>query len=300
MSAARCALAAGAALGESPVWSVQEQVLYWIDMGAWEERGVAPTLNRFDPSTGDNRRWPLPEAVGCFALREGGAILALQSGIHDFDFARDQLQLLAPSNFSSPLLRFNDGRCDRQGRFWSGQAQQIGPGIARGLGALTRYDGRTLETRLGGITVSNGLAFSPDGRTLYYADVLQWRVYACDYDTERGEPGEPRVFLQFPEGIVPDGAAVDEEGGYWIALYKAGKVARYLPSGQLDREITLPVSCPTMVAFGGPDLRTLYITTASHRLSETERTQQPLAGAIFSCEPGVRGLPEPLFQPGAP
>lgn len=299
MSAVRCVLAAEAQLGESPVWSVAEQALYWIDMGAWADRGVAPSLNRYDPASGATRRWQLSEPVGCVALREGGALLALNSGIHDFDFARQQLRLLEKSGFDPAQLRYNDGRCDRQGRFWIGQAQNVGPDIPRGLGALSCYDGRSLRAHIHGITVSNGLAFSPDGRTMYYADVLQWRVYACDYDSERGVPGEPRVFIEFPRGVVPDGAAVDAEGGYWIALYNAGKVARYWPDGRLDREIALPVSCPTMVAFGGADLSTLYITSASHRLSEAERAAQPLAGGIFCCEPGVRGLPEPLFRPAA-
>lgn len=299
MSEVDCVLAAGAQLGETPTWSLAEQVLYWIDMGAWAEdgSGVAPSLNRFDPASGATRSWPLAEPIGAFALRDGGALLALSSGLHDFEFATQRLQLLQASGFDAAQLRYNDGRCDRQGRFWIGQAQQrIGADLPRGLGALSRYDGRSLRAMIPGITVSNGLAFSPDGRTLYYADVLQWRVYACDYDIERGEPGPPRQFLSFPQGVVPDGAAVDAEGGYWIALYNAGKVARYWPDGRFDREIRLPVSCPTMLAFGGADLGTLYITSASHRLTAAQRAEQPLAGGIFSCRPGVRGLAEPLFR----
>lgn len=299
MSQLRCALAASAHLGESPVWSVSEQVLYWIDMGNGSGSAAhGATFNRFNPATGTSRAWPLPEPIGAFALTEtGGALLALRSGMHHFDVVTGTLRLLQASPFDAAQLRFNDGRCDRQGRFWIGQAQNIGPDLPRGLGALCRYDGHTLDAQIPGITVSNALAFSPDGRIMYYADVLQWCVFACDYDIERGVPGTPRRFLQFAQGVVPDGAAVDAEGGYWLALYNAGKVARYLPDGSLDREIALPVSCPTMVAFGGAALDTLYITTARHRLSAAQLAQQPLAGSILCCEPGVRGLPEPLFRP---
>lgn len=299
MTVIDCALPLAAQLGESPVWSQREQALYWIDMGH-DDPCEGVSINCFNPASGRNQSWPLSERIGAFALSEGGgALLALRSGMHHFDFKTGQTRLLAPSAFTSPLLRYNDGRCDRQGRFWVGQAQPVAPDIPRGQGALCRYDGHTLSTHGGGITCSNGMAFSPDGRTMYYADVLQWRVFACDYDPERGTMGPTRTFIEFPKGVVPDGAAVDAEGGYWIALYNAGKLARYLPDGSLDREIALPVSCPTMVAFGGADLGTLYITTAQHRLTPEQRAQQPQAGMLLSCRPGVQGLPEPLFRPGA-
>lgn len=302
MSEVRCAYAAAAALGESPVWDPQHQRLYWIDMGNRAHGGEAgASLHQWSPATDAHRVWSLPEHVGCFALRDGdGAILAMGAGVHDLDFETGQITPLSLASFTDTQrragLRYNDGRCDRQGRFWFGQAQQVSAELPRGLGALSCYDGHQLRTGiLPGITVSNSLAFSPDGRTLYYGDVLRWTVYACDYDPEHGVPGAPRPFITVPEGTIVDGAAVDAEGGYWLALYRAGKVVRYRTDGTVDREIALPVSCPTMLAFGGPELRTLYITTASHSLTAQQRDEQPLAGAVLAVDVDIAGLAEPRF-----
>lgn len=294
-----CCLAAGAALGESPMWSVDEQVLYWIDMGIWQQpqSGPSPSLNRYDPRTGNNISWLLAEPIGAYALRvQRGAILALRSGLHDFDFTSRRLCKLAAAPAGGEHLRFNDGRCDRQGRFWVGQAQTITAGIENGQGSWYRYDGIELSAQIDGVSIANGLAFSPDGRTMYAADVIGRVVHAYDYDAERGIAGGRRRFAEFEPGVVPDGATVDAEGGYWIALYGAGKIARFLPDGRLDREIPLPVKNPTMLAFGGAALDTLYITSASHRLSDDERRRQPEAGGLFCCKPGVVGLPESLYR----
>lgn len=306
----RCVLAAGAVLGESPVWSEQEQALYWIDMGRWNGADPTPSvppsldapgaasINRFDPLTGATRRWGLPESIGCFALKAGGgALLAQVDGLFEMDFASGHRQRVAGVDSDRRVFRFNDGKCDRQGRFWVGQVQARNSGEL--AGALFRYDGRSLEPQLQGIGAANGLAWSPDSRQMYFADVMKWAVWVFDFDPERGVASRQRLFAQFPVGVVPDGAAVDEEGGYWIALYGTGKIARYRPDGSLDREVLLPVSQPTMLAFGGPKLDTLYITSAAQRLSEDQLAKQPAAGGIFAFEPGVRGLPEPLFRGSA-
>lgn len=292
----RCVDDAHAHLGESPMWSQAERALYWIDIGGDGHRAA---LHRHDPYGNASRSWPLPESVGALALCDGGAILALQSGLHRLDFASGDLRLLAPAAHDRERLRYNDGRCDRQGRFWIGQAQtRVGDG-PNGQGALWRYDGHTLQAIVPDIGVANGIAFSADGRTMYYADVLRSTVFACDYDIETGLPGAAREFVRFAPGVVPDGATVDADGGYWIALYRAGKLARHGPDGRLDREIALPVSCPTMVAFGGDELDLLFVTSASHRLTAAERAAQPQAGGLFCCRPGVRGLPETRFRASA-
>jgi L-arabinonolactonase len=293
-----CTAATCSRLGESPVWSVAEQALYWVDIGAGEpEAGQPPSwLHRFDPAEGSTRSWALPETVGSFALCEGGgALVAILSGLHHLDFASGKLTLRVKTPYDPALQRFNDGKCDRAGRFWVGQVRRsaIEPPP---VGDLYCYDGRTL--RAGGFIhgTSNSLAWSPDNRTLYFSDSVHSTVWAMDYDIERGTFDNRRPFVSTPQRTIFDGAAVDAEGGFWVALFRGGKVQRYLPDGRLDREIVLPVSNPTMMAFGGPDLRTLYITTASAFLTDGELAQQPLAGALFCCEPGVQGLPEPLFR----
>jgi len=287
-----CILDARAHLGESPVWSVEEQALYWVDIGHWPGSGAPASVNRFDPASGTTRQWPMPQPVGCMALDvSGGAVVALVSGMHHLDFTTQALTPLAPATYDVSIARLNDGKCDRAGRFW------VGDCLAKeGSGYLYCLRGNELQAQLDGITAANGLAWSPDNRIMYFADSRQRTVWAFDYDLERGTMSNRRVFVQAPSGVVLDGAAVDAEGGYWIALYNTGKIARYRPDGTLDREIRLPVTRPTMMAFGGRDLATLYITTASHRLTKEELAAQPLAGGIFALEPGVRGLPEPKFE----
>lgn len=293
----RCAYAAGDRLGESPVWDERAQRLYWLEMGDRALGGDQPAaLQSWSPASGDYRRWPLPGTVGCFALREaGGVVLAMDDGVHLLDLADGRLRGLATAPWRDDQrqagLRSNDGRCDRQGRFWFGQAQRVGA-ADRPLGALSRHDGATLRGGwLPGIGIANGLAFSPAGDRLYYGDAARRTVYVCDYDIHRGEPGPPRLFATAPEGCMLDGAAVDAEGGYWQALFGAGRLRRYTPDGRVEREIRLPTDNPTMLAFGGPDLRTLYITTATLAL----RAPQPLAGAVLAVAAPVPGLPEPRF-----
>jgi len=299
---ARCVHAAGAVLGETPVWSAEEQCLYWIDVGHWPAAPPAgepaAVLHRFDPAGGRQRRWALPQAVGSFALEEGGtALLALADGLYRLDLASEQLSPVLAAPYDTNSQRFNDGRCDPAGRFfWVGTAQRPDPALPAGVGALYCFDGETLRMQMQGVSAANGLAFSPDSRTMYFSDSRQRTVWAFDYDVETGRLGERRVFVQVEPGIVLDGAAVDVEGGYWIALYNGGKVVRYRPDGRLDLEIPLPVQRPTMVAFGGAELQTLYVTSASHRLSAAERAAQPLAGGLFSVDVGVRGVREPRFH----
>lgn len=279
--------------GESPVWSAGEGRLYWVDQ-------EAHTLNRFDPETGGNEAWRMPALCSSFGLRGAGrkVLVALRTGLFDFDPAMGVLDSLAAAPYAVEDQRFNDGRCDRQGRFWIG-AVDLRFSQTRELGQarVYRYDERGLAAPIEDITCTNGLAFSPDGRTMYLADTTIARVYAFDYDMATGTPSNRRVFMKLGRGEgLPDGAEVDSEGGYWIALLQANAIARYRPDGSLDFRIDVPVLQPTKIAFGGPDLSTLYLTSASHRHMPGDQPLGADAGAIFAIGgTGYRGIPEPMF-----
>jgi sugar lactone lactonase YvrE len=284
-----CVLDAKAQTGESPVWVPEEQALYWTDI-------PGKTLNRFDPATGANRVWPMPEEVGSFALREGGGLIAaLRSGFALIDLERGQIERLIDPEADRPENRFNDGRCDRQGRFWAGSMNE--PRDARS-GALYRLDAERRCRRMADdVMVANGLAFSPDDRVMYWSDSRALTIYAFDFDAASGAIGNRRIFARLePHQGGPDGAAVDAEGGYWSACYRGARVMRFRPDGTIERKIRLPVSRVTMCAFGGPDLRTLYITSARGGLSAADLEREPLAGGIFALEVDVQGVPEPRFK----
>ena len=283
-----CVLDARASLGECPVWSVAERVLYWVDINA-------PALNRFDPATGENRVMPMPESIGCFALRErGGFVVALRGG---FWFARSDGTLetkIADAPYAPARHRFNDGRCDPQGRFLAGAMNEARDANSAGLWRLDA-DG-SLNRVLGDMMISNGLAFSPDGRTMYHTDTPTLCIRAFDYDAATGTPSNSRVFAQFHEETDrPDGAAVDSEGCYWIALYRGGKVLRLSPAGRVLDTFAVPAMCPTMCAFGGPDLTTLYVTSARQLRADEELQRLPQSGGIFAMRVAVPGRREPLF-----
>ena len=266
---------------------------------SWLLAEAAPA-NRFDPRSGAHAQWPFDTDVACCApLLDGGLLLALRSGLARFDPARGALAPLpVPLPYDPREERFNDGKADPQGRFWVGTIYEPrDPPRA----ALYRFAAGTLERVAGDITVSNGLAWSPDGRTLYWADTKAHRVQAFDFDAAAGTLSRPRTFAQFapraPDqplasyGGRPDGAAVDAEGGYWVAMYEGARVLRFAPDGTLTREVALPVRCPTMPCFGGPDLRTLYITTAREKRPADELAREPLAGCVLQLRVDVPGLP---------
>jgi sugar lactone lactonase YvrE len=294
-SAIACVLDAKAATGECPVWSVSEQALYWIDIGA-------PALNRFDPLQGENQSWPLPEAVGAFALMpDRRALLALRGGLDVLDLGTGGRRRCAEAPYDPARSRFNDGRCDRAGRFWGGTLRDAGPAADAALYRYDgrydgRYGGRGLVQMVGGLGQANGLAFSPDDRVLYHADTAARTIYAYDFTIEDGSLSGRRVFarLNADQG-KPDGAAVDRDGFYWCACHGGGRLLRFRPDGALDREILLPVSQPTMLAFGGSDLATLYVTSERHGLDAGQLSREPYAGGILALPAGCVGLPEPSF-----
>jgi sugar lactone lactonase YvrE len=281
------------ATGESPVWQAQENALYWVDIPAGR-------LHRWQPD-GKTDCWQADEMLACIARSPAGHWLGAQeSGVFKLVPRTDgrlRAEKLADVEHPRPQLRFNDGRCDRQGRFWA-STMQTNMGVDA-VGALYRYDPdtRQLTAQVEGLVVPNGLAFSPDGRTLYLSDSHPTRqqIWAFDYDIDSGTPHNRRHFVDMnAHPGRPDGAAVDSEGCYWICAIDAGLVLRFTPEGKLDRSLPLPVKKPTMCAFGGARLDTLFVT--SIRPQGIDLSDQPLAGGVFALNPGVKGLPEPMAR----
>lgn len=282
------------AVGESPVWCAAEQALYWTDIPARK-------LHRWQAAVGRVDSWTTPQMVGCMAAigAPGQWIAAMEDGVYALALHEggqvDSLRLAAAEH-AQPGMRFNDGRCDRQGRFWAG-SMVMDMGLAARAGVLYRHSPRAgLLPVVSGLITPNGLAFSPDGRTMYLSDSHPRAqcIWAFDYDTATGVPSNRRVFVDMnPLPGRPDGAAVDAEGCYWICANDAGLLHRFTPAGKLDRSIPLPVQKPAMCAFGGAGLDTLFVT--SIRPAGTDLAEQPLAGGLFAVRPGVCGLPEPEF-----
>jgi sugar lactone lactonase YvrE len=290
------ALRAGAELGEHPLWSAEGACLYWLDI----ERA---TINRFDPTASGNTAWPLPARPGCFAFRaEGGAVVAAQDGIYDLDFATGAATRRVAPLHDPAVMRFNDGRTDRQGRLWVGTVRVDMDLTNTAANAYYRLGAQGLEKVLDGVGITNGTAFSPDGTTMYRAQTETRQIFAYDYDVATGAPSNPRVFATVPDQYgMPDGATVDTDGGYWVALARlpgtapTGGVARFTPDGRLDRYIELPVPFVTMPAFGGPNLSTLYVTTARLEVFMPDGVPEA-AGDIFALETEFRGAPEVKFK----
>ena len=283
------ALDAHAIIGESPTWCAARQLLFWIDV-------KAPALHCLDPRDGTDRAWMLPAEIGCFAVTEDGgrAVLGLRSGLFGLDLPDGTPTPIAPPPFDPATHRFNEGGCDATGRFWLGTMFEPEPGVAAAPspGALHSYSPAEGLRRHGDASLEpNGMAWSADGGTMYLAHSRAQRVLAFPFEGAAGRLGAARDFLTVPRELgVPDGAAMDAEGCYWLAIHRGGRLRRYRPDGRLDRELLLPVSCPTMCAFAGPELDTLFITTASHG-----RSDEPHAGGVFRCRPGIRGLPRSPF-----
>ncbi|MGF1527215.1 MAG: SMP-30/gluconolactonase/LRE family protein [Candidatus Competibacterales bacterium] len=284
----RCVLDARAQLGECPRWDEVNQRLYWVDIDGFR-------LHGFDPATKALETLQLTEEIGCFALTQGGDfIAALRSGFCRIASLQGGLTPLPSPDYDRTTTRFNDGRCDPKGRFWAGTlyAPKDHPG---GGWYCLEADG-TFRRRGRAVTTANGLAFDQRGAYLYYADTPEHVVYRCAFDLATGDVGEPTVFHRFPRGQGrPDGAAVDGEGHYWSALYAGGRIVRLDPQGQQVAEIAVPAPYPTMVAFGGADLKTLFITTARGRCTPDELARYPQSGGLFAVEVAVAGLAEPRF-----
>lgn len=275
-------------LGESPVWDTHRNRLYWVD-------GVSRLIRALDPASGELHQWPTPSMIGSVALTEGtGLVCGLADGIWLADIETGDFEPLFRPEPADPAIRFNDGKTDRQGRFLCGSM-----GVhADPLGCLWRLDAAG-NTRVfaEGIRISNTLCFSPDGRTMYFADSLERMIQAFPYGPSDDDLGDPRAFVDTsPWGSGPDGATVDSEGCLWTCLIQVGKIARFTPGGALDRLLDAPTDLPSSLAFGGPDMDRLYVTSIADSGSGRAVSKHPHGGCLHVIEGlGVRGIPETPF-----
>ena len=283
------------ATGESPVWSAREQALYWVDI-------PAKRLHRWSLADATSQSWEAPQMLACIArYGDGSWIAGMENGLFRLVATDDGTLSGTPLTsvpHAQPGMRFNDGRCDRQGRFWAG-TMLLDMAAGAPVGAMYRYNaGQTepLHAQLDGFIVPNGLAFSPDGAIMYLSDSHPGvqKIWAFDYDTDSGTPHNRRLFVDMNNYMGrPDGAAVDADGCYWICGNDAGLIHRFTPAGKLDQSLVVPVKKPTMCAFGGPNLDTLFVTSIR---PGGDISDQPLAGGVFALRPGVKGLQEPEFR----
>jgi sugar lactone lactonase YvrE len=276
-------------LGESPCWHAEDQCLYWVD-------AFAPAIRRLDPSSGNVSSVAMPADIGSFVFaRDGSVVAGMRTGFNRLVLATGAVQPIANPLPPDPRLMLNDGKCDRRGRYWCASVHSDFVGRQA---ELFRLDpDLTAKCIDGGFIIGNGIAFSPDDRRMYFADSRDETVWVYDFDLDSGTVSNRRVFFSTAsiEGRV-DGATCDSEGNYWCALVHGGAVACISPEGRMIRRIEVPARHPTMVAFGGPDLDQLYVTSASSLLKPEERTTWPHAGKLFRIDGlGARGMAEPRF-----
>ena len=276
-------------IGESPVWSVAQQALYWVDV-------EGKLVQRIDPATGDVERWTMPEVTSCIGLRQrGGLVAGTRTGFIFLDTTTGAVTPITHPEADMPGNRFNDGKVDRAGRFWAGTKNIANS--SETTGSVYRLDPNLEAHRIDrGISCVNGIAWAPDNRTMYLCDTWLRCIYAYDFEPAAGVARNRRLFVQLaPEDGYPDGLTVDADGFLWNAHYDGWRITRYAPDGRIDRIVRMPVQQVTSVMFGGANLRTLFVTSAKLRLAPEARASQPLAGHVFAFEPGVKGLPEPMF-----
>jgi L-arabinonolactonase len=270
-------------LGESVTWHPALRRVLWVDIQRSEWWSL-------DPLTGAASPQKMAERVTCYAPRRaGGFLVGFASGFALFDPATGWRKDLAAFEPELPHTRPNDGRTDRQGRFICGGFDEV---EGKFISSVVRVDPNGQVTTLfGGVACANGICFSPDGRTLYFADSPARTIWAFDYDIGSGQISNRRVLTGF-EGQpgIPDGSCVDAEGYIWNAQWNGHRVVRYSPDGRVERIVSVPVLNPSCVAFGGDDLSTLYITTARYQMSPAQLAAEPDSGALFACVPGVKGL----------
>lgn len=288
MTVVELALDVRAELGEGPLWDDRRQRLLFVDI-------MRGRVHEFDPATGADRVVEFPWPVGAVALHENGDwLIAAANGFHTANPETGTTQLVAPVEADLVGNRMNDGYVDARGRFWAGTMNMHG---VRDEGTLYRLDPNgTVSPMITGVSISNGIDWSPDNRTAYYVDTPTGRIDAFDFDLESGALSGRRPFVEIPSHAgSPDGLIVDADGGVWVCLWQGAAVRRYDPDGRLDTILPMPATKVTKCAFGGADLDELFITTAWIGLSDSERTEQPLAGGLFRCRPGVKGKPVNRF-----
>ena len=286
-----CVVDAHAELGEGTLWDPNEGVLWWIDI--WSR-----LIHRYDPATGDDKTWEAPHYLGCIGLRaSGGLVLTMADGFHFFDPQTGTFEAIVDPESDLPNTRFNDGKPDRQGRFWSGTMFEVPGQPIEFVGSLYRMDtDLSVHRMIEGVGCANGLAWSPDARTMYFSDSHSGRVDAYDFDPTTGDIENRRMFIDMSvTGGVADGATVDAEGCYWVTVPVTSKVCRYDPDGRLMQSIVLPTDLPTCCDFGGKDLDILYVTTAVLKRPADHFVGQKNPGGLFAIDAGVKGLTLPAF-----
>ncbi len=295
-------------LGESPFWHPDEQQLYWVDIPARQ-------IHRANVFMGTFESWAMPSEPGCIAPartdgQASGLVIALRDGIYRARQWGGVLERLVLAGHDTATTRFNDGKADPAGRFWAGTMYEPRDRAAAQLFSLDCRAGRlpALERKAADATIANGLAWSPDATTLYWADTAGHIVRAWDWDAGSNAMSQARVFRQWPgkpagwqTGMPgycgrPDGAAVDVEGNYYVAMFEGARLLKLSPAGAVLADIAVPAPCPTMPCFGGDDLKTLYLTTARHNRPAAELQAWPDAGCVFSMQVDVPGLPVNFFQ----
>jgi sugar lactone lactonase YvrE len=303
MTAWRAATAQPDQLGESPFWHPEERLLYWVDIQARQ-------IRRADPAKGSVESWAMPTEPGCIApIRGGGLVLALRDGVYRASSWRGPLVPVVRFNHDVATTRFNDGKADPEGRFWAGTMYEPRDARKAELYSIDMREsngngGKPLvQLKAHNAIIANGLAWSPDAKTLYWADTPNHVIHSWDWDAEGNVMSRHRVFQQFPGkpdgwqpgqpgyGGRPDGAAVDVEGNYWIAMFEGGRLLKFAPDGNLLAEFALPVRCPTMPCFGDADLMTLYVTSARYNRPAEELRDLPQSGCVIAMRVDVPGLP---------
>ena len=284
MTELKCVWEIPAILGEGPLWVERENALYWVDV-------VGKQVHRLSLADQARKSWPFETEVTSLAVRKsGGFIGTTRHGFAFFDFDRGEFKPISSHETDLPGNRFNDGKADAHGRFWAGTVDEAG--WKSETGSLYRLDSdlsvRKIES---GYICSNGPAFSADNKTFYHTKTMKGTVYAFDFNA-KGEISNKRPFVKLGEGQgFPDGMTVDAENCLWVCQFGGGRVTRFSPEGKVLQVVTMPVPNVTSCTFGGRDLDTLYITTARYFMSPEAIAQYPLAGSLFSCKPGVQGLP---------
>ncbi len=287
----RCVLPWQAIVGESPIWHPQEQKLYWVDIQSKQ-------IHRFDPARGSNQTFDLPEIVTCIDFRAaGGLVLTLKKCFATFDPATSKLERLPEVESDFPNNRFNDGKCDPQGRFWAGTMDAVNwPAPS---GNLYRLDAdKTVSLMHANIICANGNDWSPDGRKMYFTESFRYGIFVYDFEPETGALSNrlPFATLDSNSGGFPDGLTVDADGFVWSNVVGLGQIHRYDPQGKRERIIQLPVPRATDCTFGGPDLKTLYVTSARETMTPEQLAAAPLSGSLFAIDCDVRGLPTGSFS----
>lgn len=285
-----CVYKTDSILGESPLWSPQEKVLYWVDISK-------KMVHRFDPLTKENTTKELPQTVTSVLLRQkGGLVLTLSKEIVAFEFDASKSRVLLKID-DHPDNRINDAKCDRKGRIWAGTMNS--KDSAKPTGTLFCID-KDLKAQCMGseFACSNGIGWSPDNATMYFTETFKYAIHAYDFEFSTGNISNERVFASIQEVSKGsfDGLTVDAEGYVWSAIAGGGKIIRYHPSGKIDQIIEVPIPRPTSCVFGGENLDVLYVTSAREILSESELEVYPLSGSLFALKTDVKGIPESYFK----